>query len=167
MRIVLKVILLLLIIGLGLLFGGVIVYIVFIEGVDFEMSMLYSIGLSVLAFLSAWFHIITVKHYKLDTLDQILPRPSKLFWTTNIGFSGALILLSGYAFYISYMMYGETGRMSGSQGMVLILYMSIPLIIGAFILVESYYLRHLLKKNKDRQLILEIDDIKGNQDDAN
>lgn len=162
MRLVLKILLLVVIVATALLFAVALFFVLVIQKRPFVIEMLALAGVSLLGFLSAWFHIKTIKLYKLDNKNQLLPQPSKTFWTLNIAFAGALMALFSWAFYSIIESMNQFGDSISSRDLMeMVLVFLIPLSISAFIALESYYLKRMLKKNIDRKLILEIDDIKG------
>ena len=164
MRVVLKIVLLVVIMAIALFFGGVLLYVAINGRIRFDISFFVLSGLCVIGLLSAWFHIKTVKIYRLDSEGKLLPKPSKVFWAFNIGNAGALIFLSGWIFYLAFLSFGGGMRVNTSEDIVFLLFLTVPVLVGGFILFESFVIKKLLKKNKERQLILEIDNIKGDQE---
>lgn len=162
MRLALKIILLVVIILVSFISGALMFYVLFIAKEKFELSMLTVIGLSFLGFLSSWFHIKTIKLYKLDKRNELLPRPSKEFRVFNIAFAVGLFLFSSWVFYMSFIRYRNALSNDSAQEILLFTFLIVPALIASFIIYELYYLNRMLKKNRERKLILEIDDIKGN-----
>ena len=156
--------LLVVILVIAIFFLGVIIYAIFVREEKFEMEMLIVLGVSILGFLSSWFQIKTVKLYHLDKQGKVLPIPSKKFWTFNIAFAGALIALFGWTFYSTFIRFNSEITINSPELARVLFVFLIPVSIGGFIFFESYYLKQMLKKNKERKLILEIDNIKGEQE---
>ena len=161
MQLILKIILLLIIATISLFLAGIMFYIIIIQNTTFEISMMTTIGLSVLGFLSAWYHIKTLKFYRIGQKKEILQEPSRAVKIFNIGFGGGLVLLSIWIFYLLFHRLGSSASFSSSDDLLFIAFLLTPVSIGCFIFIEAYYFKGLLEKNKKRQQFLEIDNIKG------
>jgi len=163
-KVIAKIILLLIVLVVSLLPAFGILFLVLMENQRFDFTMLIPFGITVLGICSTIFHVKTVSFYKNLSQDRLLKKPSSLFLGLNFGFAAVNILFGLLFTYLLYFKYPASIVLSDDP---IILLVVVPIFLGCILFLEAFYMKRKLDENKEKMVISEIQDIKGNTNDLN
>lgn len=161
MKLVLKIFLCVFVFGAAFFPGVLIAILLWSENQRFEWTMLIPVGLSVMGFCSLIFHVKTVKLYRLWEADKLFPKPNSLLWGLNLGYAGALVLLGLWFVYLIFIRYGSSAGGGTEEFLIILLVIGVPIFLGALLFMEAFLITRKLEQNKAKEVLLEIDNIKG------
>lgn len=162
MRVVGKVVLMLVIFGMALLPTIGMIVLLFYEQQAFEFSMLIPFGLTALGLCSTLFHAKTISFYKAIQQDIMLPKPNNLLLGLNLGFATVLLLVTLLFIYVVFLQ--NPFELSDSDIPQAIFFIGLPGLLGIILFLEFFYIKRKLNLNKEKEVLYEIENIKGNSD---
>lgn len=133
--------------------------IIFSEDQRFEFTMLFPYGITLLGFCSVIFHLKTVRFYRSLQRGKLLEKPNNLLLGLNLGFAASMLLLAFLFIYILFIQYPTT--VLDTEISLAIIFIAIPFLLGGILFAETFYMRKKINENKEKEVLSEINNIKG------
>ncbi len=151
-----KILLLIATILMALAPGGLIFYLLFIENDKFETSMLIPVAITAIGIFSIMFHVNTLKLYRLYEKRIPFYKTHRILWIMSLIFGIVLIAVAAFILIYVFIVDKGQGNLTRTLGI------SFPFLgTGVWLLLELYFLKKMINKNKFENILSDIDNIMG------
>ena len=157
-----KILLLIFTIGISMFLAIMLTYFIFFENEPFSNVILVTYFISGVGVCSFWFHLKTLKFYKLRTINAPLPEVSKIFWILDMSFAIIFLILSFFAVR-SMVRFSSNAQIQQDPTQLIITV--IVTIAPIWIIADVVYLNNQVRKKRNLNKFPEIDDIQGAEDE--